>query len=261
MSLKNLAKLVKQATQSDMTPAKEFQNYLNQAIVMLEKENRRQPSQTYKPSSLGGCMRMNYFQVTGAPLDVDSDIDADFVGICESGTDRHERIQNAVIEMKRLGIQCEWVDVEKYLTMYPQPGTELVSRQGNEFKLRNTILNMSFLCDGIIKFGGKYYILEIKTEVSFKWSGRTDAEEKHKVQASAYSTCLGIDDILFVYEQRDLCKKKFIHILVTQEDKEEKVIHYINTCQDYVERGEVPPKSELKSDCTYCNFKEECKKW
>jgi CRISPR/Cas system-associated exonuclease Cas4 (RecB family) len=261
MSLKNIAKLVKQATATDMTPAKEFQNYLNQAITMLERKNTRPPSQTYKPSSLGGCMRKVFFEVTGAPIDPNPDVEPDFVGICESGTDRHERLQNAVIAMKELGIDCEWVDVEEYLRLYPQPGTELVQRKGNEFKLRNTILNMSFMCDGIIKFGGKYYILEIKTEASFKWNGRTDAEEKHKVQASSYSVALGIDDVMFVYEQRDFCKKKYIHVHVTAADKEEKVIHYINTCQDYVEREEVPPKTDKKSECNYCQFKVECKKW
>jgi CRISPR/Cas system-associated exonuclease Cas4 (RecB family) len=261
MSLKNIAKLVKQATQADMTPAKEFQNLLNQAIVMLEREDKRQPSQTYKPSSLGGCLRKIYFEVTGAPIDPDGDIDPDFVGILQSGTDRHERIQNAIIEMKRLGIDCEWIDVEDYLKLYPVAGTELVERKGNEFKLRNTVLNMSFMCDGIIKFGGKYYILEIKTEASFKWNGRTDAEEQHKVQASSYSTCLGIDDIMFIYEMRDLCKKKYIHVSVTKQDREDKVIHVINTVEDYRERNEVPPKTEKKSLCNYCDFKRECKKW
>lgn len=261
MSLKNIAKLVKQATKKDVSPASEFENYLEQSITMLERANKRQPSQTYKPSSLGGCMRMIYFQVTGAEMDKDGDISTELVGICESGTDRHERLQAAVIAMKDLGINCEWMDVEEYLTLYPQPGTRIVSRQGNEMKLANDILNMSFLCDGIIKFGGKYYILEIKTETSFKWQSRIEAEEKHKVQASAYSTALGIDDVMFLYEMRDLCKKKFFHVHVTDEDREERVLHRINTVQDYVEKEEVPPKSEIKADCMYCDFKKECMKW
>lgn len=261
MSLKNIAKLVKQATQSNMTPAKEFEMFLNQAIVMNERKNSRAPSTTYKPSSMGGCMRKIYFEVEGAPIDTNIDVDPAAVGMAESGTDRHERIQQAIISMKDLGMKCEWVDVEDYLKMYPVPGTRLIERKGNEFKLRNDILNMSFMCDGIIKFGGKYYILEIKTEVSFKWNGRTGAEDMHEVQASCYSACLGIHDIIFVYEQRDICKKKYYHVQVTQNDIEDKVIHTIYTVEDYRSRKEVPPKTDKLSHCNYCPFKGECIKW
>lgn len=261
MSLKNIAKLVKQATQSNMTPAKEFENFLNQAIVMNERKNTRAPSQTYKPSSLGGCIRKVYFEVEGAPIDTNRDIDPDFVGLGESGTDRHERLQQAIISMKDLGMKCEWVDVEDYLKLYPVKGTRLIERKGHEFKLRNDILNMSFMCDGIVKFGGKYYILEIKTEVSFKWNTRTDAEDMHEVQASSYSACIGIDDILFVYENRDICKKKYYHVHVTDQDREDKVIHVINTVESHRANGEVPPKTDDKKHCNYCPFQGECIKW
>lgn len=261
VSLKNIAKLVQQATVKNQTPADEFENYLKQSIVMMERKNQRAPSKTYKPSSMGGCLRRVYFEVEGAPVDGDPTINIEAVGMAESGTDRHERIQQAVISMKEFGMDCEWIDVEEYLKQYPQPGTRVIERKGNEFKLRNDILNMSFLCDGIIKFGGRYYILEIKTEVSFKWNPRQDAEDKHKSQASCYSSCLGIDDIMFVYEQRDMCAKKYYHISITEEDKIERVIHVISTVEEHRRVGTVPEKTEDKKECTYCPFKGECKKW
>lgn len=261
MSLKNLAKLVKQATKVNMTPAKEFENFLNQAIVMNERKNVRPPSKTYKPSSLGGCIRKVYFEVTGAPIDTYNEVDPSFVGICESGTDRHERIQNAVMSMKELGMNCEWIDVEEYLKLYPQEGTVVVQRVGNEVKLRNTIHNMSFLCDGIIKFGGKYYILEIKTEFSMQWQSRKDAAPMHKVQAASYSLCLGIDDVIFVYEQRDFCKKQYYHVPITKLDRKEKVLDVIESVESHRENETVPEKTEITSQCNYCMFKEECKKW
>lgn len=261
LSFKNIAKLVRQATDESSTPAKEFHNLLNQSIVMTERERHRPPSKTYKPSSLGGCMRRVYFEITGAPIDPNPDIDPDFVSIAESGTDRHERIQQHIINMQKHGIEVEWVDVEEYLKLYPQPGTRVVERKGYEYKMRNDIFNMSFMCDGIIKFKGEYYILEIKTEASFKWNGRTDAEEKHKVQAAAYSTAFGIDKVMFIYEQRDFCKKKVLVIEITDTDRDEKVIDYIHTVDGYVERKEVPPKTEKKNECRYCPFTKECRKW
>src|SRR5690606_11740101 len=138
MSLKNLAKLINQTTQ-EKTVEQEFLFQLNEAISRLDGENSRPPSKSYKPSSLGGCMRNMYFQVIGAPLDPAGTTDASFVGICESGTDRHERIQTAITNMQRLGYDCEWIDVEEYLKVRPQTGTEVVSKQGMETKLKNTV--------------------------------------------------------------------------------------------------------------------------
>lgn len=261
MSLANIAKLVRKATAPDMTPAKMFNEHLDRAIVLHERDNQRPPSRTYKPSSLGGCNRRVYFEVTGAPIDPNPSIQSDFVGICESGTDRHERLQEHVMRMKQYGIPCEWVDIEEYLRMYPVEGTRVIERKGNEVKLRNDLLNMSFMCDGIMKMDGKYYILEIKTEASFKFNGRTDAEAKHKTQASCYSVGLGVDDVMFVYEQRDFCKKKIFHVHVTDEDRDTNVIHEINTVENHVQEGTMPEKTTKKNECGYCPFKQECKKW
>lgn len=258
MSFKNLAKLVKQATE-EQSPAQDFLNMFNQATSRLDEQ--RQPSKTFKPSSLGGCIRKVYFEVTGAPIDANPDINPDMVGVGQSGTDRHERMQTTITHMKELGYDVEWIDVAEYLKIRPQMGTEVVERKGMETKLRNTVLNLSFMCDGIIKFKGKYYILEIKTEASFKYMKRFDVEPDHLVQGTSYSTALGINLILFIYENRDLCQKKTFVVEITDEDKQDKVIHTIETVNDHIEREVVPEKSTVKKHCTYCQFKGECKKW
>lgn len=259
MSLKNLAKLIHETTK-EKTVEQDFLFQLNEAISRLDAEHSRPPSKTYKPSSLGGCMRNMYYQVVGAEQDPSQMRDASAVGITESGTDRHERIQKAIANMQRLGYDCEWIDVEEYLKSRPQPGTVVVSKQGMETKLRNTILNLSFLCDGVIKFNGHYYIIEIKTEASFKWNGRTDVVEKHKAQACAYSVALGIDSIIFIYENRDFCSKKTFLYEVTEKDKEDKVLHTIATCDSYIERNLIPPKTTVQSECKYCSYKKLCAK-
>src|SRR5690606_24180813 len=142
----------------------------------------------------------------------------------------------------------------EYLKVRPQTGTEVVSKQGMETKLKNTVFNLSFLCDGIIKFQGKYYIIEIKTEASFKYQGRFDIVEDHKHQASAYSVCLGIDEEIFIYENRDFCNKKSFMLHVTTQDKEERVVHVIETCNSYIEAEKVPPMTTVKSKCKYCKY-------
>lgn len=252
MALKDLARLIDEAVRQK-TPEQEFLHWLNEAYARLNPNT--QPSRTYKPSSLGGCMRRVVYEVTGEPIDPGySD-----PSIAESGTDRHARIQYVVSQMKDLGYDVEWVDVEEYLKIRPQTGTRVVEKRGYETKLYNEVLNLSFMCDGIIRFKGRYYLLEIKTEANFKWQGRVAPEEKHRYQAAAYSVCLGIDQVIFIYEGRDFCTRKAFLYEVTEQDKQEKVLGYIEACNDYIAKGLLPPKTGFKSECSYCMFTAACR--
>lgn len=239
------------------TVGERFQEQLNEAIV--KSNERRKPSKTYKPSSLGGCMRNMYYQVVGEGMDEDKGESPDLIGIGESGTDRHIRIQNHIANMKKLGYNVEWVPVDVYLNNNPQPGVRIVSREGMETKLAHDGFNMSFMCDGIIRFEGVYYILEIKTEASFKFQGRVQPEDKHITQASCYALTLDIDRIMFIYENRDVCSKKVFEYEVTDEDKASRVLAEIDTCESFRELEQVPPMTTKKRECTYCKYKKKCK--
>ena len=216
------------------------------------------PSRTYKPSSMN-CIRQMYYQIVGADLDKQLQKNSDFYGICDSGTDRHLRIQEAVSCMHKYNIDCEYVDVAQYIE---EKGIDLevTSKKQFETKLFDKDRNIVFLCDGIIKYKGEYYILEIKTESSFKWNSRTSADASHKFQAITYSLELGIDKVIFIYENRDLCSKKSYLISITQEDRD-MVVERINKCNSYVELKTAPPKDESvpKKICQYCDYKTVCK--
>ena len=151
-SLKNVFSLIEQAKESQSVETS-FLNDLKRSIELTEEKNARKPSQTYKPSSMN-CIRNMWFQVTGAQPEI-SNVSASSVGICESGTDRHERVQNAVSDMKKNGIDCEYVDVEKYVKSRNLDYLKVRGNEGNETKLYHKSLNMSFLCDGIIRYKGK----------------------------------------------------------------------------------------------------------
>jgi len=220
MGLKNLAKIINNATK-EKTFEERFIYELNETISRSQQP--RQPSRTFKPSSLGGCMRRMFFEVTGAEVDKAKPADAGLVGINESGTDRHERLQKHIASMKEFGFNVEWVDVADFIEQHQPKGTRVVERKGMETKLFNEILNLSFMSDGIIKIDGVHYILEIKTEASFKWQGRIAPEEKHIFQAASYSVALGVSKVIFIYENRDVCAKKAYLIEITQEMKEERV--------------------------------------
>lgn len=256
-SLKSVCKLIDAATHEEPVE-KTFLRELQKSIEMTDDKNRRLPSQTYKPSSLG-CIRNMYYQVTGQ--EPKSSANYVLIGICESGTDRHERIQNAVAQMKDNGFDCEYLDVGQYIIERGlDKDINIVSKQGNETKLFHKEFNMSFLCDGIIRYKGHYYIIEFKTESIYKWSSRREVNPDHYNQAIAYSTALGIDNVLFVYINRDNTDMKAYMYDVTP-DMKEGLIQRIRACDEHIKKQEVPPLPDPlpKHSCQYCGYAYLCK--
>ena len=158
---------------------------------------------------------------------------------------------------------------------------EIIEKKGMETKCFNKRYNMSFLTDGIIKYipEDKYYIFEFKTEISQKFQSREHEEVIHQSQAACYALNFGIPDTLFVYEDRNFCNHKAFHYHVTEEDKRQKVIDKIKTCEKHLENNTVPPKVTNKDIdpqfvggvdrvtgpsakiCQYCKYKTECSKY
>ena len=107
------------------------------------------------------CVRNMYYQVIGEDYD-ESDPKYSNIGILNSGTDIHIRVQQAIEGMKDNGIDCEYIDVADFVTSRNLDYLTIREKKGMETKLYHNLLNMSFMTDGIIRYKGKYYILEIK---------------------------------------------------------------------------------------------------
>lgn len=261
---KTLMSLIK--SQKEELPIEQsFLNDLKQVMIKLNPP--RKPSKTFKPSSMN-CSRNMYFQIIGAEVDP---VVADPCGvrIAETGTDSHERIQYYVSKMQECGIDCEWVNVADYIDQrnqdlqnagLPLMDTKVVGVKGFETRCYNERFNISFMCDGVIKYKGQYFILEIKTETDDKGAYRTGADEKHRKQSICYSLCLCIDRILWYYEERNYCIPKTFITEVTPQEKVE-IIGLIDEVNQCVKDLVPPPKCENKRVCAYCPYKMECKKW
>lgn len=252
MSYNAIARLIKSRNSVDS-------KFLGELTRTIEKRNiPKKPSQSYKPSSIGGCLRNIYYQLCGAEVDNTSK-DYCLIGIGESGTDRHERIQTAISKMKEEGFNCDWLDVEEVIKELKPEGTKVIAKSGMETKCFNDLYNLSFLCDGVVRYNGELYIIEIKTETSFKYSAHEEPFPEHKMQAACYSLALGINKVIFIYENRDTCDKKAY--LVNVSDKLiDSVIDKIELCDGFIDEGEVPPKSDIVKHCQYCNYKTQCRK-
>ncbi|MBP5710590.1 MAG: Dna2/Cas4 domain-containing protein [Bacteroidales bacterium] len=236
----------------------EFLSDLKRSIEIQDEENRRLPSKTFKPSGMK-CMRSMYYQVIGAEPDKENSSYIG-VGICNAGSDIHERIQTAISQMKDSGMQCEYIDVGEYVRDRNLTEIQIVSNQGMETKLYHERLNMSFLCDGIVRYKGKYYIVELKTETVNKFWSRKEVAQEHYNQATAYSLALGIDDVIFIYICRDNLDMKSFMFHVTDEMRA-KLVAFINECQEYIDMETEPPipKEASAKFCQYCSYKSICK--
>ena len=236
-----------------------FLEDLKRSIELDAEKDFRKPSQYYKPSSMN-CIRNMYYQRIGA--DVES-FGANYVnvGIVNSGSDIHVRIQKAIEDMSNNGIDCTYVDVADYIKEHKLNYLKVVSKQGMETKLRHKNLLLSFLTDGIIKYKDEYYILEVKTEVSSKFWRRDSVDQYHYMQATAYAESFGIDNVIFIYISRDTLDMKSYMLHVTDEMKEE-LIGRIEECEEYVKRNMLPlkPKDVDKRTCQYCNYLKLCRR-
>lgn len=258
-SLKNVMRLIDVA--NNELPIE--QQFLNDLINSIEKQvelNASKPSQTYKPSGMN-CERAMVYQVLGVEPD-QGRASYQFEGICESGTDRHIRIQQAIENMKNvLNVDCEYINVADFVKQRNIQDLEIKGQSGMETKLYHKKLNMSFMCDGIIRYKSKYFIFEFKTETADKFYKRTGVDESHYNQATAYSLAFEIDKVLFIYENRNTLDKKAFIREVTNEMKEE-LVGRIEYCDSYVKKLKAPPKPQnvLKKTCSYCIYKSQCGK-
>lgn len=260
-SLRNVCRLI-QAAQEEIPVEKSFLADLKRSIELTDQKSARKPSQSYKPSSMN-CVRNMYYQVAGVEPDKSPSSFA-LVGICNSGTDIHARIQQSVMDMKDNGIDCEYVNVAEYVRSRNLDYLDIVREPDPEAgdyetKLFHKELNISFLCDGIIRYQNKYYILELKTESSYKFLSRQGVDPKHYNQGATYSLIFGIPEVMFVYISRDVLDMKAFLFVPTPEQKDF-IVQQIALCDSYLAEEKVPPKPENISNkiCSYCSYRDTC---
>ena len=253
MKKQTLIQLIQQSVK--MLP--DDQAFLADLKATVAKLNPPRPrSQHYKPSSLH-CLRQMYFDKIQAPMD-SSYTEYSSVRISETGTNSHERIQYYVTQMKSCGHPCDFVDVSAYIEKKKLDYLQVIGKKQYETKLFDTRYGISFLCDGIIYYNDKYYILEIKTETDDKGIYRESADPYHEKQSVCYSLSLGINDVMWIYEERNFCVPKTFITHITDEQKAQLLIMF-DTVEQAVKDLKAPPRTDSKKTCNYCVYKTVCK--
>lgn len=264
MSRRKLLTMVDNATKN-LPDNKRFLVDVMSAIERYDKINSRKPSKYYKPSSFR-CLRNMYFTRMGAEMDT-KPTEYKMIGMADTGTRRHEAIQEILLSMKDLGYDWEYVDVAEYVRKKQEFGKCLTLQikgvAGAETHLFDTQLKVSFRCDGIIRkiSTNEYYLFEFKNIVSFKYAQLDGASlEQHHLQVSCYCTLLDLDKAFITYENRDTCQLEVPEIFVVTDKMKSDIIDRINTCESYVEDMIAPPKTTDTKECRYCPYSTICRK-
>lgn len=263
MATRRLLNLINNSN-NNLPEYKKFQVDVMSAIERYDILHKRKGSRYYKPSSLH-CMRNMYFTRMGAEQDT-TPSEYNSIGMADTGTRRHEAIQEVLLAMKDMGYDWEYVNVEEYVKKKQSFGKclslEIKGTSGAETHLIDSTLNISFRCDGIIRriSTNEYYLFEMKNVISFKFNS-VDIEplEQHHNQVICYCTALDLDKAFVLYENRDSCNLQCACMNVTNEMKEN-ITSYIFECEGYVERMIAPPKTDDTKNCRFCSFKSICKK-
>ena len=243
------------------------------AIEVLDHKGRRMPSRTYKPSSMV-CMRQMYYMVTGEKPD-ESRTDYASVGMADTGTRRHVAIQEAISAMAELGYDWKYLDVEEYLREKWAHGkcldVQVVGKRGVETQLRHKTLNISFMCDGIVRHisSGEDFLFEFKNQISFKYGhddkepgavAKSHVDSAHEDQVCTYCMALDLNRALVLYENRDNCNLECPEVFEVTDEMKQARVDKILECDSYVERQVPPPMHSDKKPCRWCQYATACKK-
>ena len=257
MGLKSLIAVAQGKNASNVSFEDKFIKEYQEAVKRQEERERQPvPKDYFRPSSMYGCDRMLFFMRVHCGGTGEKDKDTNLIEICNSGTDRHLRIQKLVEDMEGVEI----LDLEELVKEANQKGikTEFVgwNEDHTEGRCKNAEMSIYFQPDGALRFMGKDVILEIKTESTYQHNNRYEPKVEHKYQATCYGMGLGIDYVLFFYEDRNFCGKKAYLWKITDEMKDT-VLSKIARVNKAISVG-VPPEKDTNK-CTYCDYKHECK--
>lgn len=264
-----------------------------QETMRLENPARPTKPGFIRPSSLTECLRKLVYEYQAVPEESGYD---GTPRIAESGTDAHKRIQGYIMAMKGHGYEVEYISVKDYLDLFPNPDLEIIDEtinhtivsvdvksdtivylDGDKSKTKalswyvdrynsaetlvyNKRTKSRFKADGIVKFNGEYYILEIKTENAKKYGSHNktlEPHDKHKLQGTFYGISFKIDKVMFLYENRDSCAT-FVTIFEITKQFKNKVMNLIDETIKYGDGGWVAPRTISKDECRYCPYRIRC---
>lgn len=222
----------------------------------IQNHNSQPKHKSFAPSSFR-CRRISWFRLRGVEPDTIPVPDRGLQFTADVGTACHEMIQRRLID--KLG--SNWIDVEEYIK--DKNLSYSVTKKGYESQVECTDIPVRFACDGLINYQDKIRLLEIKSCDHSSFVDLDKPKPKHIDQVTFYCERLDLDDVLFLYIDRQYGDVKCFEHKVSFSEKEEvrRSCEFVIECVETNIAPDGLPKGD--PDCTpnMCPYYEKCKSW
>lgn len=217
----------------------------------------RPKHQSFAPSQMR-CDRISWFRLRGVQPDKIKAPDRTLDFSAKVGTACHEIIQNRLAHCS----DVEWLSPNQFLSdqsydfSYDKNGYEYQIEIRHPFPIR-------FACDGIIRFQGKIYLLEIKTSEFSSFQDLIEPKPKHMDQIKCYATLLDVSNVLVLYVDRQYGGLKCFEIVITQAEKDAMIakMQHVMDCVESFIAPEGLPKGDPDCNPNMCPYYAKCKEW
>lgn len=230
-----------------------YENHLTQKLI---DDSERIPHATFAPSSFR-CARKSWFRLRQVKPDkmARPDIVSQFKA--DMGTSCHMLMQNHLKEV----LGADWIDVEEYFKENPPPFKYKVERNGLECFVSIDDPPFRFACDGIIRWKGSIYLIEIKTLEYSTFQELANPLSNHLDQIVCYSTLYNIPKVLFIYQDRQYGTIKCYEVAVSEAEQQavqDKVADIRDKSKSNLAPERLPRNDAM---CGYCEYKKKCLDW
>lgn len=257
----------KRLAKFNSTASSEFLQFYDDAVESDIRERAAKPSHMTFAASSFRCDRRSWFRLRGVQPDSARNTDAVLEFTAEIGTACHRIIQTRLKQHLSINADAEWVDVQAYIDEHRGLfGSNYVCNRddsGLETQVEVADPPIRFACDGIIRWKGRLYLLEIKSAEFSTWDKLIDAKDEHKDQAKLYATLLHLDGVLFLYIDRQYGSIKCFEMSVSSLDKS--AVHdKIDYVLRMVESNLAPdplPKGDRWCTSAMCPYYKKCREY
>lgn len=232
-----------------------YESYVDECI---KGEASTVPHRTFAPSAFR-CDRRSWFRLRGVEPDVIKTPDAVLNFSAEIGTACHRMIQRNLRDM----LKSDWINVMNYVYDFKRSDTYYnCVPTDDELETFVSTENppVRFACDGIIRLKDKLYLLEIKSSEYGSWNELTDPKPHHIDQVKCYCTLLHLDDVIFMYIDRQYGGIKCFEYHVSKSDKDS-ILERFQRVQDMVRMNLAPsglPKGDSWCTPSMCPYYTRC---
>ena len=250
-------------TEFNSAVSSEFLNlYRDTLDAEIRSQNEAPKHRTFAPSQMR-CDRVSWFRLRGTQPDSVKKPDRTLSFTADVGTACHEYIQDRLSHI----LGPDWITVKEWVDSNPDYFAEYemnIEQKGYEsmIDLKHPY-PVRFACDGIVRFKGKVYLLEIKTSEFSSWNELMAPKPKHLDQIKTYSMLLGINDVIFLYQDRQYGGLKCFEIHIDTAEHT-KLKQRMDRVLELVEANIAPdglPRGDLDCTSSMCPYFKTCKEW